>query len=789
MGDLRMMSSGRPDLPADLTSFVGRRRETADIRRTLERSRLVTLTGIAGVGKTRVALKAAESMRRAFADGVLFVELSSLADPERLAQVIARELEIPDQSASSSADMLARYLADRQLLLVLDTCEHLVESCSRLVGGLLAAARGLRVLATSRQPLGAPGEHCLVIRPMAVPEPGQAASLEELADCESVVLFRDRVATVDPGFELTEQNAPAVAELCRRLGGIPLALELAAVRARSLPVERILTLLDERFWLAEEDASAGDPRHRTMQAAIAWSHGLCTAEERLLWTGLSIFPGRFDLPAAEAVCAQDGLPAHAIYPAIDGLVAKSILVCSKGPGRTTYRMPDSLREFGADQMPGPDQRRALLARHRDHYAELAVAASAVPPRGDQAEEWKQVRAEWPNLRAALEFCAADPAETAEGVRLVISLTFLWIACGMGREGRHYMEWFVGVARLDGVTRVQLLLLLAYAMVAQGDLRSSRETLEECAEVVQHLDDPLSRTHLVKMRGTLAYAEGDLAAADANLTEAIGLLHNGQSDLLVLAAMVELGITRLWLDRIDEAAEVLRECKRECEESGQSWARSWADLGLSLVLRATGELPGALALARSALRTQRRLHDASGASLCLELVAWLATGQEDPVWVTRLLHAAHGQWRQVRRPLYGSPHFLAEHARCEERLRRAIPPAEYEEAAAEGSAMSMDEAIAYALDESAGVQVAAPRDRAAPLSPRELEVADLVADGLTNKEIAQRLVVGRRTIDTHVEHILAKLDFSSRSQIAAWAIRHREGGGGWPSDGTAISQRK
>ncbi|RBQ20306.1 LuxR family transcriptional regulator [Spongiactinospora rosea] len=770
-----MMPSGRPALPADPTAFVGRRRETADIRRTLERSRLVTLTGIAGVGKTRVALRAAESMRRAFADGVLFVELSSLSDPDRLAQVVARALEIPDQSVPD-LDMLAEYLADKQLLLVLDTCEHLVESCSRLVGGLLTAARGLRVLATSRQPLGAPGEHCLVIRPMEVPAPETAGSVQDLARCESVALFLDRVGAVDPGFELTEQNAPVVGELCRRLDGIPLALELAAGRVRSMPVERILTLLDERFWAEEEDTCADDPRHRTMQAAIAWSHGLCTPAERLLWSGLSVFPARFDLAAAEAVCAQEGLPAHEVYPALDGLVAKSILVCAKGPDRTTYRMPDSLREYGAAQMPDHDRRRVLLARHRDHYAGLAEAASEVPPRDEQAEEWKRVREEWPNLRAALEFCATDPAETDDGVRLVITLTFLWIACGMGREGRHYMEWFVRVARLDEVTRVRLLLLLAYVMVAQGDLRTSRQTLDECADLVSRSDDPLSHIHLEKMRGTLAYAEGDLAAADAHLTEAIGRLRAGGSpDITVLAAMVELGITRLWLGRPDDAAEVLLECKRECEDSGQSWARSWADLGLSLVLRARGELPGALALAKEALRTQRRLHDASGASLCLELVAWLATGQEDPAWAARLLHASHGTWRQVRRPLYGSPHFLAEHARSEETLRRALAPAEYEEAAAEGGAMSMDEAIAHALGEPPGAPQAAPKERVTPLSPRELEVADLVADGLTNKEIAQRLVVGRRTIDTHVEHILAKLDFSSRSQIAAWAIGHREGG--------------
>ncbi|GLW12129.1 LuxR family transcriptional regulator [Microtetraspora sp. NBRC 13810] len=767
-----MVSRGQKDLPPDLTTFVGRRREIADVRRTLQRSRLVTVTGIPGVGKTRVALKAAESMRRAFTDGVLFVELSSLSDPDRLAQVLARALELPDQVAEPGGEGLAEYLADKQLLLVLDTCEHLVEACSRLVRTLLAAAPGLRVLATSRQPLGAPGEHSLVIRPMAVPAAAETGSVAALAQCESVALLLDRVTAVDPHFVLAEENAPAVAELCRRLDGIPLALELAAVRAGTLPVERILQLMDELFWLGDEVDDTPDSRHRTMQAAIAWSYELCTEEERLLWTRLSIFPGRFDLGAAEAVCADDELPAGRVYPAIDGLVGKSILVCLKQPGRTIYRMLDSIREFGAARMPGVEARRVLRARHRDHYAALAEESAVVPPGGDQAEQWTRVRGDWPNIRAALEFCAADPAEAGRGARMVLTLTYLWIACGMAREGRHYMEWFVRVSRPDPDARAGLLLLLAYVLIGQGDLRAAGEVLDECEELLPALDDPLSRTHLVKLRGTLACGAGDLAGAERYLSEAIELLGGDRVDITLLSARVELGITRLWLGRVDEAARVLEACKRVCVANGQSWARSWADMGLSLVLRARGDLPGALALAREALGRQRRLHDVIGVSLCLELVAWLAVGQEDPMWVARLLNASHGQWRQVRQPLYGSPNFLAEHARCEERLRRQLSRADYEDAAAEGSAMSMEEAVDYALGAPRPGRPAAPRERSAPLTPREEEVADLVAAGLTNKEIAQRLVVGRRTVDTHVEHILAKLDFSARSQIAAWAIRHR-----------------
>lgn len=772
-----MVANGQRALPVELTSFVGRRKEISDVRRTLRRSRLVTVTGIAGVGKTRVAVKAAEGVRRAFADGVRFVELSSLTDPDRLAQVLARALEVPDMGAQAGEEGLAEYLADKELLLLLDTCEHMIGACSRLVRTLLAAAPGLRVLATSRQPLGAPGEHNLVIRPMAVPEPQERPSPEALARYESVALLLERITAVDPSFELTEENAGTVAELCRRLDGIPLALELAAVRARVLPVDAILRLIEERFWLGDEATESADPRHRTMQAAIAWSHAFCTEEERLLWKRLSVFPGQFDLAAAEAVCADDRLAVERVYPALDGLVAKSILVCVKGADRTVYRMLDSIREFGTAQMRDPEERRELLVRHRDHYFAVARAGASVEPGGDLAERWVRVRGEWPNLRSALEFCAADPAEAAVGAKMVLALEYLWIACGMSREGRHYAEWFVQVGRPAPVTRVRLLSLLSYILVAQGDLRAANGHLKECEAILATVDDPACRTRLVKIRGTVAVGEGDLAGAERHLTEAIELLgcHEG-SDVTMLAAMVELGIARIWLGRIDEAAEVLEDCKKICLSSGQSWAGSWADVGLALVLRARGEpREKALTLLRDALRVQRRVHDASGASLCLELIAWLAAGHEDPMWVTRLLHASHGQWRQVRQPLFGSPNFLAEHARCEERLRRSLSRADYEEAAAEGSAMSMDEAIAHALGGVDDPPAAAPpRERRVPLTPREEDVARLIAEGLTNREIARRLMVGRRTVDTHVEHILAKLNFSARSQIAAWVIRHRAG---------------
>ncbi|GII90284.1 ATP-binding protein [Sinosporangium siamense] len=762
----------RGDLPVELTPFVGRRSEVASVRRMLQRSRLVTVTGIPGVGKSRIALRAAHSLRRAFTGGVHLVELSSLTDPRRLERVVAHALGVPDRPTRPAAEVLADYLADRELLLVLDTCEHLIDACAHMAQTLLAATPGLRVLATSRQVLGAPGEHSLVVHPMAVPpaDPtGSADPRAALAECDSARLFLDRVAAVDPGFTLTDENAAAVAELCRRLDGIPLAIELAAVRARALPVSRILQLIRERPAMGQGTFATADARHQTMWAAIAWSHDLCTPEERLLWARLSVFSGGFDLAAATAVCADADLPASRVFPALDGLVEKSIVVCTKQDGRTRYHVLDSIREYGKAQMDDPAEAQALATRHRDHYLAEAEAASArLGPRGDQVARWARMRADWPNLRAALEFCVVRPGEAATGLRLVTQLWFLWIACGMPREGRHYLETLLALGAGHPRDRAHALLRLAYLTIGQGDFPAAKSALAECAR----LNVPEERFHLLKLQGTLAFGEGDMDAAERCLAEAERHLDDaGDVRTVKLAAMVEMGLTRVWARRIDDAAEVLERCRAVSEAGGESWSRSWADIGLTLVCQARGDTAAAAFHAREALKVAHPLHDVVAEALSMELMAWLAADGV-PERAVRLLSAAYQRWTSVGRYLFGSPQLTAEHQRFKERLVGSLSPAAYKEGMTAGRTMSTDDIVAYALGPADTPATAVNPSPWAPLSPREREVAELVADGLTNRQIAQRLVVARRTVDTHVEHILAKLGYAGRAQIAAWAANRR-----------------
>lgn len=731
-------------LPTQLTSFVGRRQEVAEVRRVLQRSRLVTITGIAGVGKTRVAIRAAQLTRRAFADGVVFVELPGVTGREALDQALVHALGIEDHAVD-----LVGHLAGRRLLLVLDTCEHLIEECSAFVQAVLRAAPGVHVLVTSRQALRAPGEHTVIVRPMALP--GAEASTADLERTESVTLFLDRAAAADPGFELTPGNAATVAELCGRLEGVPLAIELAAVRVRSTPVERLLELLD-----------AGQS---AMGAALAWSSELCSQEERLLWERLTVFSGTFNLAAAEQVCADEELPGERVYPALAGLVEKSIIIRERDPGHTVYRMLDGVREFAAASLPEAAADRLRL-RHREHYRALAQRMGAERAYPTRVEEWSRLRADWPNVRKALESDAANPQQIPIFLETVVRLWFLWVFAGMPRQGRATLERLLATGQGEPEWRMGARLLLTHICISQGDLPSARAVMEQVKA------PEVFRPYAANMWGTLLYAEGDLGGAERHLKECLRTM-GGQSGVVWFNALTVLGFTYVSQGRLDEGIEALTTAHTVCREHGEVAVAAWAEVGLALAMRLRGDLGQARRMARSALRDLAALRANFAIAFCVEILGWLAADRGSFAHAARLLSGAHNRWSAEVNPLFGSPLFTEERARYDTRLRNALGP-RYERAVAAGRAMSVDELIAYALAADRGASESESRPTLEPLTRRETEVAELVADGLTNKTIAQKLVVAHRTVDTHLENILAKLGFSGRSQIAAWVSRRRRG---------------
>jgi predicted ATPase len=357
-------------LPVEISSLVGRRRELTEIKRLVATSRLVTLTGVGGVGKTRLAWRAAAELRTGFADGVCLVELSAVRDETLVAYAVASALELQDQTTRSLPEVLADYLADRRLLLILDTCEAVPKAAADIAAALLAAAPELRILATSRRSLGVLGEHTYVVAPLPVRDAATSGS----GDGDAVALFVERAAAVQPGFALTADNAAAVTAICQRLDGIPLAIELAAARVRVLSVEQILSRLDDRFALLTTGNRTAVPRHQTLRVAIGWSHELCTPSERLLWARLSVFPADFDVDAAEEICSDTQLPAGLVFDLLTRLVDQSVLLPQTGPFGARYRMLDTIREYGHTWLAAIGQDGPLRRRHRDHYLALAERA-------------------------------------------------------------------------------------------------------------------------------------------------------------------------------------------------------------------------------------------------------------------------------------------------------------------------------------------------------------------------------------------------------------------------------
>ncbi|MDL4774614.1 LuxR C-terminal-related transcriptional regulator [Actinomadura xylanilytica] len=772
-------------LPAEVSRFVGRRRELMVIEEALGRSRLVTLVGVGGVGKTRLALRAATRMRDTFADGALFVELSALRKPELLARTVAAALRLPDQTAGDPLDLLAGRLTDRHLLLVLDTCEHLVDACAPLVGELLHAAPRLCVLATSREPLDVTGEHTLLVPPLDTVQrttagrPGAGRAGEERggtdADCESVRLFADRAEAMVPGFALTSDNREAVARLCSRLEGLPLAIELAAVRLRVMSVEQIDARLGDRFRLLGT-SRAGRDRHQTLRAAVGWSHELCTPAERALWARLSVFPGDFDLKAAEHVCAGGDLPAADLFDVLGRLVEKSIVLCEDGGRR--YRMLDTIRDYGAEHLDGLGERDALRLRHRDHYFALARRAMTAAAGARQIPELRRLRAENANLRVALDHALSTPGSEPDALRLLAGLQTYWLALGLFGEARHWYDRALAACPPPMAERGWPCHADALFAVLQGDLATARPLLDEA----QHLaaGDPELEAHVLETRARLALYADDLREAIALHERARAIFNGiGYRDPYAMGNHMLLASAHLFAGDIDRALASAEEGLALSRERGDQWS-----LSFTLYVRGgahwmRGDIERAHRDALDALSVKEAFGDLFGITISVDLLSACAMSRGDFDRAGLLVGAAGALWETLGAPIQLGPRYLAIREGVEKGCRQGLAPERYEEVRARGRDLPVERVIALARGTGpvAGPDGADGADRDArgdgaqsTLTRREAEVAGLVAEGLPNREIAERLGIAKRTADSHVEHILAKLGFASRIQIAVWAER-------------------
>ncbi|MFF5392358.1 ATP-binding protein [Streptomyces sp. NPDC013012] len=707
----------RSNLPAELNRFVGRAAEQAALTALLGTSRLVTVVGVGGVGKTRLALRTAAEVQKRYGDGVRLAGLASLRDPELVAHALAEALGLTDHTPRPPREVLVEHLAERRVLLVLDGFEHLVESCAPLVRELLAHAPGLTVLAAGRRPLRVAGEAVFPLAPMGEAD-AVALLAERAAEAGAAVLpgtgGADAPARIDGADALAGPNGAdagtvagtgratsevpqAVRELCRRLDGIPLALELAAGRLPLLSAEQMLQRLDDRFRLLSDGERGALPRHRALRTAIGWSHELCTPPERLLWARLSVFAGPFDLEAVEYVCGGRELPPERILDLLGGLLAQSLVSREDTPAGPAYRMLGTVAAYGAEWLAALGDTERMRRRHRDWYMGLATWCELEWFSPRQAEVAARTDAALPDLRAALELCLELPEDAHLAQHMAGTLWFAWAGCGRLSEGRYWLDRALAPESGHEEARLKALWVLGYVAVLQGDGTAAVAALHECGERARSSGNALAEAYATHRMGCLALLTDDAVRAEELIGRALDSYRElGELNSNVLMGRVEVAMARAFRGDLEGAAALCREVREICEERGELWTRAYALYVLAYAAWTRDAYGEARELLTECVSIDHAFHDLVGLVLAIELLALVTVSEGDPAEAAVLQGAAVPLWDAVGVRLFGAESFGGPGELCEGRAREALGAEAYEEAFREGRGLSADAVVERAL---------------------------------------------------------------------------------------------
>ncbi|WP_327251063.1 ATP-binding protein [Streptomyces sp. NBC_01244] len=771
------------EMPAELTSFVGRTEDIGKVSALLSESRLVTLTGPGGIGKTRLALQVATQVRRSFQDGMRFVDLAPLTDGGLLAYSLVDALRIDSSARGGGLEAVIAFLRQRSMLLVLDNCEQVASACAEFIRVVLRRAPDVRMLVTSRQSLGMSGEPEWLVKPLPVPAPqdpggGRPMTLAAAAEFPGITLFAQRAAAAS-GFLLSEENVPTVALVCRRLDGLPLAIELAAGLTRVLSPGQILQRIENQFGFLATGDRAVPTRQRSLRATVDWSHELCSDEERLLWARSSVFAGWFGLAAAEDVCGGKDLPAGLVLETVTGLADKSILMREERLGDVQYRFLDTLAQYGRERLQESGRQAEFARRHRNWFLALATRMEKEWFGPEQVRWAGRMRAMRADLRAALEFSLSTPGESQAGIRILAAMDACWVASGPVGEGHHWLKRALALDTEPSRARAGALRTLGHLASIQGDQAASAGAQRECESLAERFGDrPLEASSLAS-QGLIALSAGDLAAAVELGDQALrrlGEVDGTDSDEVQakVQALLLLALATDQLGDFDQAAAAAEEALGYCVNNDEQWFRSWALIALGFAELGRLDPIAAAGRGREVLHIAQAFRDITGTGLATLLMAGagVVSGENERGAILLGITERLGEKATLLRSIafYDSTRKL-----FGKLAREQLGEGSFDAAVARGHGFGIDQAVAYALGVTIGEDAAARTGSAASgrelLSRREWGVATQVARGLSNKEIAAALAISQRTAEGHVQKILVKLGFRSRAQIASWMAGH------------------
>jgi predicted ATPase/DNA-binding CsgD family transcriptional regulator len=755
------------NLTPALERLIGREHELADLESRLRTARLVSLLGPGGAGKTRLAVEVGARVRPQYPGGVWLVELATLTSGALLAQHLAATLRVRERPGQAVLDTLAEILGGTRTLIVLDNCEHLVETSARLAESLLRRCPGLTVLATSRESLELPGEVSYRLGELTLPPGTGTTSRGALLASGAVRLFVERARAVVPDFQLTSENSADVAGVCARLDGNPLAIELAARRVRLLPVGEILDRLDDRFGLLTGGSRTATGRHRDLRAAIEWSFDLLDPAEQAAFRRLSVLAGGFTVDGAVAVCASGDLPAGAVLDLLASLEAKSLIVAEPGAGR--FRQLESIRLYARERL-------AAAGEDRDCYDRLVgwLLRLAEPIVGDRLprsfEEIAPLDAERDNLLHALEWTVQSADQRQ--VLLAAALGRCWRELGLVTEGLRLLHDALAVTDPAYPGRSAALAHAAWLATMQGDHAEARGLVEEALRLEDPVERPRPYVRVLSAVASGQSAQNDLAGAYASrlrcleLVRPLGqLLDTAVCEHNLAYVAVQLGRLTEARTRMDESLAMFR--AHASEALPPEWLHTAGMLALGDGDLETAEARFREGLRVRSIRSEPGLPSAVGLVMIESLVV-VAARRGDPVRALRLAAAVRALRRRQRSE--PDPALRDQLGDAVKVARAAVGSAQARAAESAGERLDGDRAVGYALDD-VWPGPGRPADGSPGLTRREQSVAMLVAEGLTNREIAGRLRIAERTVESHLEHIRSKLDLRSRAQVAGWAVQH------------------